>query len=174
MPKPLANRPLTKAQETFRDLLARVESLRESIDTEEEALDTALDFYASEIVPRIARQAEAQKQLVRMLAPYANKEFFPNRRELAELKDLTKELLDEISKAEKGLTDSDLREIYNAVHGVGYAFDEQKTLESVKATLARMFAEAGLDADFTELESAGSEAEFMARAEELMARARSV
>jgi hypothetical protein len=35
-----------------------------------------------------------------------------------------------------------------------------------------MFAEAGLDADFSELESAVSEADFMAKAEELMARAR--
>jgi hypothetical protein len=172
VPKPAANRPLTKAQETFRNLLARVESLRESIDTEEETLDAAMDFYAAEIVPRIAKQAEARKRLVRLLARYANKEFFPNRRELAELKDLTKELLDEIAKAEKGLTDSDLREIYNSVHGVGYALDERKTLESVKATLAKMFAEAGLDADFSELESATSEADFMAKAEELMARAR--
>jgi len=149
-----------------------VEALRESIDTEEEALDATIDFYAAEIVPRIAKQAAARKELVRRLATYANKEFFPNRRELAELKDLTRELLDEISKAEKGLADSDLREIYNDMHGVGYALDERKTLETVKATLAKMFAEAGLDADFSELESATSEADFMARAEELMARAR--
>jgi hypothetical protein len=90
-----------------------------------------------------------------------------------ELKDLTKELLDEISRAEKGLTDADLREIYSALHGVGYADDEQKTLEGIKATLAKMFAEAGVEPDFSELESAASEAEFMARAEELIARARS-
>ena len=54
VPTPTSARPLTRAQETFRSLLARVESLRESIDTEEEKLDAALSFYAAEIVPRIA------------------------------------------------------------------------------------------------------------------------
>jgi len=172
VPSPSAGRPLTRAQETFRNLLARVESLRESIDTEEEALDATLSFYAAEIVPRITKQTALQKDLVRALAPFVNKDFFPNRRELAESRDLTKELLDEISKTEKGLVDTDLREIYNAVHGVGYAHDERKALETVKATLAKMFAEAGVEADFSELEAAVSEADFMAKAEELMARAR--
>ena len=63
-------RPLTKAQKTFRGLLAKVESLRESIDGEEEELDATLNFYAAEIVPRLARQTALQKDLVRALAPY--------------------------------------------------------------------------------------------------------
>jgi hypothetical protein len=54
VPTPATVRPLTKAQETFRGLLARVESLRESIDGEEEKLDATLNFYAAEIVPRLA------------------------------------------------------------------------------------------------------------------------
>jgi hypothetical protein len=172
VPRPTAGRPLTKAQETFRSLLAKVESLRESIDDEEQALDATLSFYAAEIVPRITRQTALQKQLVRDLAPYVDKSFFPNRSARLGLNEVVKELLDEISKEEKGLTDIDLREIYNATHGVVYADQEQKTLESVKAALTKMFAEAGVEADFSELESAASEAEFMAKAEELMARAR--
>jgi hypothetical protein len=172
VPTPAASRPLTKAQETFRNLLARVESLRESIDTEEEELDATLSFYAAEIVPRISTQTALQKELVRSLAPYVNASFFPNRRERMEFNDFTKELLDEISKIDKGLTDIDLREIYDAVHGVGYASHERKTLETVKEALGKIFAEAGVEADFSELESATSEADFMAKAEELMARAR--
>jgi hypothetical protein len=172
VPMPAGNRPLTKAQQNFRDLLAKVESLRDAIDNEEGQLDATLTFYAAEIIPRIQKQAALQKEVVRALSPYLNESFFPNRRERLDLKDFTKELLDEISKEEKGLTDLDLREIYNEIHGVGYAHHEQKTLESVKAALAKMFAEAGVDADFSELESAASEAEFMLKAEELMARAR--
>ena len=172
VPRPAAGRPLTRAQETFRNLLAMVESLRESIDDQEEALDATLNFYVAEIVPRITRHTALQKELVRALAPYINKSFFPNRSARLGLNEVVKELLDEISKEEKGLTDADLREIYNATHGVVYADQEQKTLESVKAALAKMFAEAGVDADFSELEAAASEAEFMAKAEELMARAR--
>jgi hypothetical protein len=49
VPTPTADRPLTEAQEAFRSLLARLESLRESIDSEEEKLDAALSFYAAEI-----------------------------------------------------------------------------------------------------------------------------
>jgi hypothetical protein len=70
------------------------------------------------------------------------------------------------------LTDDDLREIYNTVHSVDYAERERKTLESVKQGLVEMFAEAGLEADFSELDSATSEADFMAKAEELTARVR--
>src|SRR5262249_44279896 len=146
--------------ETFRTLLRKVESLRESIEAEEQELDATLNFYAEEIVPRLARQTALQKDFVRALAPYLNKTFFPRKEERFEFKEITRELLDEIADRERKLVDADLREIYNAVHGVGYAQDERKAIAKAKAALAQMFAEAGLEADFSELESAASEAEF--------------
>jgi hypothetical protein len=172
VPSPATDRPLTKAQEIFRALLAKVESLRRSIDAEEQELDETLSFFAKEVVPRVVRQTALQKELVRSLAPYVNKSFFPRMEERVEFKELTRELLDQIADRERGLIDNDLREIYNAVHGVGYAIDERKTIAAVRAALAQTLAEAGLDVDFSELESAASEAEFMARAEALIARAR--
>jgi len=172
VPTPAADRPLTRAQETFRSLLAMLESLRESVDSEEAKLDATLSFYATEIVPKIARQTALQKELVRSIAPCFNRTFFQRKQERLEIKELIREFLNEIAKAEKGLTDADLREIYDTVHRVGYAEHEQKTLASVKEALAKMFAEAGLEADFSELESATSEADFMAKAEELSARVR--
>jgi hypothetical protein len=172
VPTPAEDRPLTRAQETFRFLLARVESLRASIDAEEQELDAALSFYAEELVPRFAKQTALQKDLVRALAPYLNKTFFPRRDERVEFKELARKVLDEIADRDRGLIDEDLRQIYNLLHGVGYTKDERKTLVAVKEALARAFAEAGLDVDFSELESSASEAEFMARAEGLIARAR--
>src|SRR5215471_5649757 len=172
VPTAAAVRPLTKAQETFRVLRAKVESLREAVDAEKQELDRTLSFYAEEVVPRIARQTALQKDLVRAVAPYVNKTFFPRKEERIEFREFTRQLLAEIANWERGLIDDDLREIYNAVHGVGYAKDEGKTIAAVKAALAQTLAEAGLDVDFGELESATSEAEFMARAEALIARAR--
>src|SRR5215510_16616251 len=107
VPTPAADRPLTKAQETFRSLLAKLESLRESIDTEEEKLDATLSFYATELVPRIARQTALQKEFVRALAPYFNKTFFQRKQERLEIKELIQEFLNEIAKTDKGLTDTD-------------------------------------------------------------------
>jgi hypothetical protein len=172
VPTPTADRPLTKAQEAFRNLLARLESLRQSIDTAEEKFDKTLRFYAAEIVPRIARKTVLQKELVRALGAYFNKTSFPRKLERLEIKEQIQELLDEIAKAEKGLTDTDLREIYGVVHSVDYAEHERKTLASVKAALEKTFAEAGIETDFAELDSATSEADFMAKAEELSARVR--
>ena len=172
VPTPAPDRPLSKAQETFRSLLAKVDSLREAIDAEEEKLDGALSFYAAEIVPRIARQAALQKQFVRSLDPFLNQKFFPRRLERVEIKELVQEFLTEISKSEKGLKDADLREIYGRVHTIGYDEYERKTLGAVKESLAKMFVEAGLEADFSELDAATSEADFMAKAEELIARVR--
>ncbi len=172
VPTPAMERLSTRAQETFRALLAKVEFLRRSIDSEEQELDETLRFYAEEVVPRLMRQTELQKDLVRALAPYVNKSFFPRMEERAEFKELTRELLDQIADRERGLVDDDLREIYNAVHGVGYAVDERKTIAAVKAALAQTLADAGLEIDFSELESVASEAEFMSRAETLIARAR--
>jgi hypothetical protein len=149
-----------------------VESLRISIDAEEKELDATLSFYVEEVVPRLARQTALQKELVRALAPYLNKTFFPRKEERVEFKEFARELLDEIANNERGLIDDDLREIYNAVHGVGYAQHERRTIAAVKAALARTLAEAGLDVDFSELESVASEAEFMERAEAMIARAR--
>jgi hypothetical protein len=172
VPTPTAGRPLTRAQEAFRDLLARVEVLRESIDSEEARLDETLGYYAAEIVPRLSRQAALRKALVRALAPHLNKTFLARMQDRLEMKELIQRLLDDISRTENGLTDSDLREIYSMVHGIGYAEHEKQTLSSVKEGLARMFDEAGLEADFSELEAAASEAEFRAKAEELTARVR--
>jgi hypothetical protein len=172
VPTPAADRPLTKAQEAFRTLLSRLESLRESVDSEEEKLDASLSFYAAEIVPRMTRLTALQKKLVRALAPYVNKTFLPRKQERLEIKELIQEFLNEIAKTERGLTDADIREIYGTVHSVAYDEHERRTLETVKEALAKMFAEAGLEADFSELDTATSEAEFMARAEELSARVR--
>jgi hypothetical protein len=172
VPTPTADRPLTPGQEIFRSLLAKVESLRASIDTQEENFDATLSFYAAEIVPRTVRQTALQKELVRVLASRFNKTFLPRKQERVEIKELLQEFLNEIAAAEQGLIDTDLREIYDAVHSVTYDEHERKTLAAVKEALARTFAEAGLDADFSELESATSEADFMAKAEELSARAR--
>jgi hypothetical protein len=172
VPIPTAGRPLTKAQETFRDLLAKVESLREEIEAEEVELDATLTFYAEHIVPKLARQTALQKEFVRVLAPYVNKSFFPGKLERLEFKDVVRDLLDEITKTEKGLPDADLRQIYNAFYGVGYSKDERKTIDAARATLAKLFAEAGIEADFSELDTVTSETEFMAKAEELIARMR--
>jgi len=131
-----------------------------------------LSFYATEIVPKIARQTALQKELVRALAPCFNKTFFERKQDRLEIKERIQEFLNEIAKAEKGLTDADLRGIYDTVHRVGYAEHEQRTLASVKEALAKVFAEAGLEADFSELETVTSEADFMAKAEEISARVR--
>ena len=168
--RPTAHRPLSKNQKAFKALLRKVESLREAIETEEAELDATLDFYASELFPRVTRQTELQKDLVRGLAPYVNKSFFPGREERLQYKELLRDLLDEISTAEKGLGDADLREIYNVVHGVGYAKDELKAIAGARAALAKMFAEAGIEADLTELDCVKSEIEFMQKAEQLIAR----
>src|SRR5262245_59400885 len=128
VPTPTGERPLAGAQQTFRNLLARVEPLRESIDAEEEKLDATLSFYATEIVPRLARKAALQKELVRALSPYMSKTSFPRRQARLEMKELIQELLAEIGTAEKGLTDPDIREIYDAVHNIGYAEHERRTL----------------------------------------------
>src|SRR5688500_8282336 len=108
VPAPTAARPLTQAQETFRSLLSRVESLRESIDTEEEKLDTTLSFYAAEIVPKLEKQAGLWKELVRALAPHINKAFLPRKEDRLEMKEMIQRMLDEIAKTEKGLIDADL------------------------------------------------------------------
>src|SRR6185503_19675419 len=134
--------------------------LREAVDAEEREMDELLGFYAAEIVPRLARQTTVQKELVRALAPYINKSFFPGKQQRHEFRELIREMLDEISKNEKGLLDDDLREIYNVFHGVGYAKDERKTIAAAREALERVFAEAGLEADFSELDGAVSEAEF--------------
>src|SRR6185503_19937249 len=102
VPTPAPDRPLSTAQKTFAILLAKVESLRESIDAEEQELDATLSFYATDIVPRLARQTALQKELVRALAPYVNKSFFPRQEERLIFKELTQDLLHDIATAEKG------------------------------------------------------------------------
>src|SRR5262249_11298862 len=88
---PDAVRPLSKSQQLFRTLLEKVESLRASIDIEEAELDAALAFYTTELVPRLATQTAVKKDLVRSLAPFVNKSFFPNRDERLRFKDIMRD-----------------------------------------------------------------------------------
>ena len=85
VPAPSGDRPLTPAQENFRTLIAKVESLRVEIDAEEAGLDASLTFYTTEIVPRLVRQATLQKEMVRALAPFLTPKFFPRKHERLEI-----------------------------------------------------------------------------------------
>ena len=77
---PQPDRPLTKAQRTFNRLVAQVEGLRSRILSETAKLDKALAYYAEHLHPRLKRQNELRKDLVRLLAPFALKNISETRK----------------------------------------------------------------------------------------------
>src|SRR5688572_25832925 len=81
VPVPADQPHLTRAQRTIRSHLAKVEPLRESIDTAEAELDATLSVYAAATVPRLCRQTALHKELVRALAPYRKKGIFPHKQD---------------------------------------------------------------------------------------------
>jgi len=55
-------RTLTKAQQTFNRLVARIEALRLKLERETRRLDAALAYYGEHLYPRLRRKTELRKK----------------------------------------------------------------------------------------------------------------
>jgi len=163
-------RPLSKAQRAFNRLVTKVEELRARLDRQIHRLDKVLAYYGKYIHPRLQRQKELRKELVRALAPFLDDDRLKQKSERKTLRMFIGEQIDEIAGEEGTLTDEDLQAVFKRVHGVDFVQVEREEMEEARSVMAEMFSELGIGIDLSDLRPDMSAEELAAKAAEMAER----
>ena len=166
---PQPNRPLTKAQRAFNRLVTRVEELRARIAAETQVLDDALVYYGTHLHPRLQRQNELRKDVVRLLAPFLQKKHLKNKKDRKALRVILSEQLGEIVREDGSLQADDLRAIFRQVHEVDFEVAEREEIEESRSEMKAMLDELGIDIDLSDIRPGMSDVELKAKMAELAA-----
>jgi len=164
-----ADRPLTKAQRAFNRLVATVEELRARIAAETKLLDDALVYYGTHLHPRLQRQSEVRKELIRLLAPFLQKKELRNKNHRKILRTIVADLLDEIVLYEGSITDDDLRAVFKQIHQIDVEKARQHAIEETRSEMEEMLDELGIQIDLSSLRAGLNEQELAAKMAELAA-----
>ncbi len=165
-------RPLTKAQQTFNRLVARIETLRLKLDGETRRLDDALAYYGEHLHPRLRRQTELRKGLVRALAAFLDDKGLKPKSARSTLRQVIAKELQEILFQEGALSDDDLRALFERVHGRGFEEVAREEFEETREQIESMLSDFGIDIDLSDIKPGMSEETLAAKAAETMARLR--
>jgi hypothetical protein len=160
---------LTKGQRAFNRLVARVEELRSRIAAKTKLLDDALVYYGTHLHPRLQRQNELRKELVRLLAPFLQKKELRNKNHRKVLRAIVADLLDEIIFYEGSLTDDDLRFVFKQIHQIDVEKARQHAIEETRFEMEEMLDELGIEMDLSSLRGGLDERELAAKMAELAA-----
>jgi len=161
------DRPLTKAQRAFNRLVSRVEELRARLEAETRRLDNALAYYGKYLHPRLQRQKGLRKDVVRGLAPFLDDKRLNGKKERKTLRMIIAEQISDIVAEEGTLTDSDLQELFERIHGVDFEQAEREEIEETRSAMEAIFDEIGIDIDLSGLRPDMSEAAVAAKAAEM-------
>lgn len=150
-------RPLGKEDRAFNRALASVQALTRALDDETRRLDRLLVFHAAKVRPRMDQAAALRTSLVRALAPFLDDRRLTKTQHRV-LRQVLIEQLDEVlASVEK--PGPELQALFEQLHGVSYAQAVRDDLEEVRAGMAAMFDDLGLDIDVPELGADMTEAD---------------
>jgi hypothetical protein len=110
------SRPLSKAQQKFNRLLARIENLRKKLERETLELNAALAYHVEHIGPRLIEAAGLRGKIVRLLTPFLVDRRMKKKGDKNALRRVIAEQLDMILDTH-GTLDEDLEKIFKQVNG---------------------------------------------------------
>ena len=165
-------RPLTKAQQIFNRLVARIESLRLKLERETRRLDDALAYYGEHLYPRLRRQTELRKGLVRALGAFLDEKRLKGKIARSTLRQIIANQLQGIFFEEGSLSDDDLRALFERVHGQGFEEFEREEMEESRQQIESVFGDLGIEIDLTDIKPGMSEETLAAKAAEMARRFR--
>ncbi len=166
------SRPLTKAQQAFNRLVARIETLRLKLERETRRLDDALAYYGEHLHARLRRQTELRKGLVRALAAFLNDKGLKPKSARSTLCQVIAQQLQEVFFQEGALSDDDLRALFERVHGCAFEEFERDEFEASRQQFETMFSDLGIDIDLSAIKPGMSEETLAAKAAEMADRLR--
>ncbi|MBM2802503.1 MAG: hypothetical protein HW419_396 [Deltaproteobacteria bacterium] len=165
-------RPLTKAQQTFNRLVESIQALRLKIERETRRLDDALAYYGEHLHPRLRRQTELRKGLVRALAAFLDDKRLKAKSALSTLRQVIANQLQGILFEEGSLSDGDLRALFERVHGRGFEEVEREEMEEARQQIESVFSDLGIEIDLSDIKPGMREETLAAKAAEMADRFR--
>ena len=143
------NNKLTKAQDRFNKITARIEKLEKDIVQKEKTLQTILDHFSKNIEPLIESDAKNKIQLAflveeKMLSEKLSKKAKVQAEEL--IIHLLNEAFTEVIANEEEIS------LYNRYTDLSYEDEKELELIFMKEELKAMFTQQGIDIDLTEID----------------------
>lgn len=160
---PQPGRSLSKAQQAFNRLVARIEKLRAKLERERRRLDEALAYYGQHLHPRRQRLAALRKEMVRVLAPFLEDKRLKSKRDREALRSMLADQLEQVAGAEDGGLDDDLKALFERIHGVSAEQAAAEGTARMRSAMESMFGELGIDIDLSDFHPDMSAADLAAK-----------
>ncbi len=162
-----SNTPLSKAQQTFRRLVAKIEKLQGQFDRETARLTDCLNFYAAELHPLEQKILAARKELIRLLFPFLRDPRIRPGPQREALSDSLSSLLQSVIREQGDLVEEDLQNIFQAVEGISVDQAKEDDIQMVSELIEEDFAQMGIDVDLSGFKADMTPEELAARMKEL-------
>lgn len=162
-----SNIPLSKAQQTFRRLVAKIEKLQGQFDRETARLTDCLNFYAAELHPLEQKILTARKELIRLLFPFLRDPRIRPGPQREALSDSLSSLLQSVIREQGDLVEEDLQKIFQAVEGLSVDQAKEDDIQTVSELIEEDLARMGIDVDLSGFKADMTPEELAARMKDL-------
>lgn len=146
-----AEKPLSKAQQEFNRLTARIEKLRKDFDRKQKQFDEALELYGKEVVPMNEKTARQSWELVQLLFPVYQSGKLPKTLQ-PYLKDMLQDYLDDVLQNIPGEPSAAVKEMFRHIFDERYETARKREEDQMKAEMEGMFKMWGVEVNMTDAE----------------------
>lgn len=152
---------LSKQQQAFNRLVKRIEKLRHELEDTKHILNDKLDFYVKHIYQFEQQLTSLQKEVVKLLYKFYNNKKLLSKKQKESLQQVIVTQLSNISAANAGEPDNELKEIFKAVEGISYEEAVKEDFENLKNEMSEMFEEFGYEMNIDDIHSNMTEEEII-------------
>lgn len=152
---------LSKQQQAFNRLVKRIEKLRHELEDTNHILNDKLDFYVKHIYQFEQQLTSLQKEVVKLLYKFYNNKKLLSKKQKESLQQVIVTQLSNISAANAGEPDNELKEIFKAVEGISYEEAVKEDFENLKNEMSEMFEEFGYEMNIDDIHSNMTEEEII-------------
>lgn len=137
---------LSKNQQAFNKLTARIERLRKEIDKKQTQFDTALKIYSTDLHPLRLQMVQQRREILELMWPFFKKRQLSNT-DHQHLKALLQEHLQAVLNATPGEPDDQLKMMFKDLAGEKYDAAKKREEARMKEQMQEVFDEAEMDVE---------------------------
>jgi hypothetical protein len=164
---PEQEKPLSKQQETFNWLVAKIEALRAHLAETTTALDANLEYHSKNIYPLEMQIFLLKKSVLKSLFAYYNDKDALSQNQRKAVLSLVKALLREVLAGETDKPDEEIQRIYEKVEGLSYDEAESIGFDNMKQQIEDTLEHYDLYVDLNDMHKDMSEADMARKMHEI-------
>lgn len=164
---PEEEKPLSKQQEMFNWLVAKIEALRAHLAETTTALDANLEYHSKNIYPLETQIFLLKKEVLKSLFTYYNDKGILSQNQRKVVLSLVKGLLREVLAGEIGKPDEEIQRIYEKVEGLSYDEAESIGFDNMKQQIEDTLEHYDLYVDLSDMHKDMDEADMARKMHEI-------